>query len=89
MEYVKEETFPVTHMITELISQAGPKLKGGFGSAGGRYLLCKRLRGVVGQTPGCHVTDLVVKLWNALEVGDIKEAKRVYGLMVPCLHWRL
>ena len=43
--------------------------------------------GVAGQMPGCHVTDLVVKLWNALEVGDLKEAKRVYGLMVPCLHW--
>ena len=28
VEYVKEETFPVTHMITELIDQAGPKLKG-------------------------------------------------------------
>ena len=28
VEYVKEETFPVTHMITELVDQSGPKLKG-------------------------------------------------------------
>ena len=40
-------------------------------------------RGVAGQMPGCHVTDVVVRLWNALEVGDLKEAKRVYGLMAP------
>jgi 4-hydroxy-tetrahydrodipicolinate synthase len=83
VEYVKEETFPVTHMITELINQAGPKLKGVFGGAGGRYLLFEHPRGVAGQMPGCHVTDLVVQLWGALEVGDLKEAKRVYGLMAP------
>jgi dihydrodipicolinate synthase/N-acetylneuraminate lyase len=33
--------------------------------------------------PGCHVTDVVVRLWNALEAGDKAEAKRVYGLMAP------
>jgi hypothetical protein len=33
--------------------------------------------------PGCHVTDVVVRLWNALEEGDVKEAKRVYGLLAP------
>ena len=40
-------------------------------------------RGVVGQMPGCHVTDVVVRLWDALEAGDLKEAKRVYGMMAP------
>ena len=33
--------------------------------------------------PGCHVTDIVVQLWNALEVGDLEEAKRGYRLMAP------
>ena len=33
--------------------------------------------------PGCYVTDVVVRLWNTLEVGDLKEAKRVYGLIAP------
>ena len=83
IEYIKEETFPVTHKITGLIEQAGPKLKGVFGGAGGRYLLLEHPRGVAGQMPGCHVTDVVVRLWNALEAGDLKEAKRVYGLMAP------
>ena len=83
VEDVKDETFPVTHMITGLIDQAGPKLKGVFGGAGDRYLLFEHLRGVAGQMPGCHVTDVVVRLRGALEVGDLKEAKRVYGLMAP------
>lgn len=83
VEYVKEETFPVTHKISRLRERLGPELKGVFGGAGGRYLLLEHPRGVSGQMPGCHVTDVVVKLWNALEAGDRAEAKRVYGLLAP------
>lgn len=83
VEYVKEETFPVTHMITQLIERGGSKLKGVFGGAGGRYLLQEHPRGCAGQMPGCHVTDVVVKLWDALEAGDRVEAKRIFGLMSP------
>ncbi|GAJ10406.1 unnamed protein product, partial [marine sediment metagenome] len=50
---------------------------------GGRYLLLEHPRGVAGQMPACHITDVVVRLWDALEAGDLKEAKRVYGLMTP------
>lgn len=83
VEYVKEETFPATHMITGLNERGGDKLKGVFGGAGGRYLLQEYPRGVAGQMPGCHVTDVVVQLWNALDSGNLTEAKRVYGLMAP------
>lgn len=82
-DYVKEEAFPPTHYITGLIEHGGDKLKGVFGGAGGRYLLQEHPRGVAGQMPGCHVTDVVVKLWNALDAGDRTEAKRIYGLIAP------
>jgi 4-hydroxy-tetrahydrodipicolinate synthase len=83
VEYIKEETFPVTHMITQVLEACGPKLKGVFGGAGGRYLLLEHPRGVAGQMPGCHITDVVVCLWDALEAGDRAEAKRVFGMMGP------
>ncbi len=85
VDYIKEETFPVTHKLSEALRDGGPKakLKGVFGGAGGRFLLLEHPRGVAGQMPGCHVTDVVVRLWNALEKGDQVEAKRVYGLMAP------
>jgi 4-hydroxy-tetrahydrodipicolinate synthase len=83
VEYIKEETFPVTHIITQVLEQSGPKMKGIFGGAGGRYLLLEHPRGVDGQMPGCHITDVVVRLWNALEAGDREEAKRVFGMMGP------
>jgi len=84
IDYIKEETTPSTHHITQILEKApANKLKGVFGGYGGRYLLLEHPRGVAGQMPGCHVTDVVVRLWDALEAGDLKEAKRVFGLMAP------
>jgi dihydrodipicolinate synthase/N-acetylneuraminate lyase len=83
VDYVKEETAPVTHKLSGIIRAAGPKLQGVFGGAGGRFMLLEYPRGVAGQMPGCHVTDVVVRLWNALEAGDQAEARRVYGALAP------
>ncbi len=83
VEYIKDETFPVTHVLTQTLAQAGPKLKGVFGGAGGRFLLLEHPRGVAGQMPGCHITDVVVRLWNALDSGNREEAKAVFEKMGP------
>ena len=83
VDYIKEETFPVTHKLSGAVKDGGAKLKGVFGGAGGRFLLLEHPRGVAGQMPGCHVTDVVVRLWNALENGERDEAKRIFGLMAP------
>ena len=83
VDYVKEETLPATHKLSQLQEMAGPRLQGVFGGAGGRYLLLEHPRGTAGNMPGCHVTDVVVRLWNALEAGDRPEALRVYGLLAP------
>jgi dihydrodipicolinate synthase/N-acetylneuraminate lyase len=83
VEYVKEETMPVHHKLTALMDLDLPNLKGVFGGAGGRYMLLEYPRGVAGQMPGCHVTDVMVSYWDALEAGDWPEAKRIYGLLSP------
>ena len=70
-------------MVTQAIELCGPKLKGVFGGAGGRYMLLEYPRGVAGQMPGCHVTDVMVRFWDALDGGDLAEAKRIYGLLAP------
>lgn len=83
VEYIKEETFLATHKLSALLQANEPRLKGVFGGSGGRYLLLEHPRGVAGQMPGCHVTDVVVRLWNALEAGDQVEAARVYAALAP------
>lgn len=40
-------------------------------------------RGSAGNMPGCHVTDVVVSLWNALEAGDAARAWHIYKELAP------
>jgi 4-hydroxy-tetrahydrodipicolinate synthase len=81
--YVKEETVPSTIKLTELVNGNDGSCRGVFGGAGGRYLIEEHRRGSAGNMPGCHVTDVVVAFWNALESGDEARAMHVYKEMAP------
>ena len=83
IEYVKEETPPSPMNITRILQLTGEHCKGVMGGAGGRYLFEEHLRGSCGNMPGCHVTDLIVAIWNALERGDQEEARRVLNAVTP------
>jgi dihydrodipicolinate synthase/N-acetylneuraminate lyase len=83
VRYVKEEAGPTTFKTTAILQGAGSACKGVFGGAGGRYLIEEYRRGASGQMPGCHVTDVVVALWNALEKGDAARSMHIYKEMAP------
>jgi dihydrodipicolinate synthase/N-acetylneuraminate lyase len=83
VKYIKEEGTPTTFKTTAVLKAAGGSCKGVFGGAGGRYLIEEHRRGAAGQMPGCHVTDVVVALWNALEKGDQARAMHIYKEMAP------
>lgn len=85
VEYVKEETLPAGHVITEVFRQAGPRLKGVMGGMAGRFLLDEHRRGICGTMPACEVTDVHVQLWDALEAGDDKRARAIYQRLLPLL----
>jgi dihydrodipicolinate synthase/N-acetylneuraminate lyase len=83
VEYVKEETVPSTTKLTQLQEQNDGVCKAVFGGAGGRYLIEEYRRGSAGNMPGCHVTDVVVGFWQALEEGDEARALHIYKEMAP------
>lgn len=83
VEYIKEETTPTTIKLTAVIKGNDGSCKGVFGGAGGRYLIEEHRRGIAGQMPGCHLTDVVVALWNALEGGNRERALYIYKEMAP------
>lgn len=87
VDYVKEETPPSTIALTKLLEVNGGSCRGIMGGAGGRYLIEEYRRGTCGQMPGCHVTDVVVQLWDALEAGDSERTKHVYKEMSPLFHF--
>jgi len=83
VQYVKEETAPSTIKLSDLLAHNDGSCKGVFGGAGGRYLIEEYRRGSDGNMPGCHVTDVVVAFWNALETGDKARATTIYKEMAP------
>lgn len=83
VEYIKEETLPSTMKLTAVMEGNDGSCKGVFGGAGGRYLIEEHRRGSAGQMPGCHVTDVVVALWDALESGDEERSMHIYKEMAP------
>jgi 4-hydroxy-tetrahydrodipicolinate synthase len=81
--YVKEETVPSTLKLTALLDGNDGSCKGVMGGAGGRFLIEEYRRGSAGNMPGCHVTDVVVAFWDALEAGDQARAMYIYKEMAP------
>lgn len=86
VQYVKEETIPAPHVMTELIREAGDSLRGVMGGMAGRYLLNEYERGACGTMPACEITDVHVQLWEALDGGDHDRARAIYHRMLPLLN---
>jgi dihydrodipicolinate synthase/N-acetylneuraminate lyase len=86
VEYVKEETTEAAHVMTELLSLAGPRLKGIMGGMAGRYLFNEFQRGACGTMPACEVTDVDVQIWNTLESGDLVRARQIHNRLIPLLN---
>jgi 4-hydroxy-tetrahydrodipicolinate synthase len=86
VEYVKEETARAAQLMTELLSLAGPGLKGIMGGMAGRYLFNEFRRGACGTMPACEVTDVDVQIWNALEAGDLVGARKLHNRLLPLLN---
>jgi dihydrodipicolinate synthase/N-acetylneuraminate lyase len=87
VEYIKEETVPSTFKLSQIQAANDGSCRGVFGGAGGRYLVEEHRRGSAGNMPGCHVTDVVVAFWAALEAGDGKRAMQIYKELGPLFHF--
>lgn len=83
IDYIKEETIPSPVVLQQIMDGNKGECLGVMGGAGGRYLIEEYRRGSVGNMPGCHVTDVVVQFWNALEAGDEARAMHIYKEMAP------
>jgi 4-hydroxy-tetrahydrodipicolinate synthase len=89
VQYVKEETLPSTVKMQNLFDANDGSCRGVFGGAGGRYLINEYRRGTAGNMPGCHVTDVCVAFWNALESGNNQMAMRIYRDMGPLFFFEI
>lgn len=86
VEYVKEETLPAGHVMTDVLSLGGPRLRGVMGGMAGRFLIDEYRRGACGTMPACEVADIHVALWNALEAGEEERARSIFNVLLPLLN---
>ena len=83
IQYVKEETMPPAQAISAVLEEAGEACLGIQGGMGIRYAIEEFNRGACGNMPGCHITDVYVDFWNALEDGDEERARYIHGRLGP------
>jgi 4-hydroxy-tetrahydrodipicolinate synthase len=83
--YTKEETLPSGPMITGLLTQEIPQLKGVLGGGGARYIIDELNRGVLGALPAVELTDLHVAIYEAHTTGDFERARELYRYSLPLL----
>jgi dihydrodipicolinate synthase/N-acetylneuraminate lyase len=83
IRYVKEETTPSTHKITELLHLSAGRLDGVFGGSGGRFLVEELRRGACGLMSGCQLVDAQVRVYEAFQSGDEALARSVFQRQLP------
>jgi dihydrodipicolinate synthase/N-acetylneuraminate lyase len=87
VEYLKEETAYAPQVMSKVLELAGGSLKGMMGGMAGRFLLEEFRRGACGTMPACEVVDAHVLVWNALDRGDLEEARRLHRQLLPLLNY--
>ena len=87
VDYIKEETAPEPRQVGRTLAVAGDACKGVLGGKGGIYVLDEYRRGSCGNMPGCHTTDALVSIWNALEADEEAEARQRFNQILPLMNY--
>ena len=85
VSWVKEEVMPSTHSISALLSKNSPAVEGVMGGAGGRYMIAEWARGSKGVVHACQFCDVVQRVWELLEAGQMDKAAELYEHVLPAL----
>ena len=80
VQYVKEERDPHGPYVSEVISLAGPELKGVFTGGHLLGLVNGHQRGAAGNIASCELSDVYAQIWDLMEAGDVDEARALQDL---------
>jgi 4-hydroxy-tetrahydrodipicolinate synthase len=85
VSWVKEEVNPSPQAIERLVARKSPAVKGVMGGVGGRYLITDWQRGAKGCVHACQFCDVVQKVWDLLDAGEMDEAGELFERVLPGL----
>jgi 4-hydroxy-tetrahydrodipicolinate synthase len=85
VSWVKEEVPPSHKNITRLLSKASDAVKGVMGGGGGRPMFLEHARGASGNVHACQFCDVVQRVWEFLDAGNLDAAGDLFEHLLPSL----
>jgi 4-hydroxy-tetrahydrodipicolinate synthase len=85
VSWVKEEVPPSHKNITALLAKKSPAVEGVMGGGGGRPMFLEHARGAAGNVHACQFCDLVQRVWELLDAGDMTAAGDLFDVLLPSL----
>jgi 4-hydroxy-tetrahydrodipicolinate synthase len=86
VNWVKEEVEPRHRSIGALAGRKSEHVHGIMGGGGGQYLLMEHDRGACGTIIACEICDVVQKIWQLLDAGELSEAEDWYERALPIIN---
>jgi 4-hydroxy-tetrahydrodipicolinate synthase len=81
IRYVKQESNPPTHGISEIVEALGDRIDGVFGGVGGVYLVNELDRGAVGTMPSPAFVDRIVNAYDLYREAGADAAQELLETM--------
>jgi 4-hydroxy-tetrahydrodipicolinate synthase len=81
IRYVKQESNPPTHGISEIVEALGDRIDGVFGGVGGVYLVNELDRGAVGTMPSPAFVDRIVSAYDLYRSAGADAAQQLIDAM--------
>jgi 4-hydroxy-tetrahydrodipicolinate synthase len=85
VSWVKEEVPPSHKNITRLLAKKSEAVKGVMGGGGGRPMMVEHARGAAGNVHACQFCDVVQRIWELLDEGDLDAAGDLFEHLLPSL----
>lgn len=86
VNWVKEEVPPRHRSIGALAAKKSPHIHGIMGGGGGQYIITEHARGACGTIIAPEICDVVQKLWELLDAGNLNEAETWYERALPIIN---
>lgn len=89
IRYVKQETTPCSHELSEALARVGGEIDGVFGGLGSVYLINELDRGACGSMPAPPFVDIIVGAWDHYDSGDRSAARDALLPLAPLFNLEL
>ena len=83
VSWVKEEVHPSWTNIANLVERRCPEVHGVMGGGGGRNLITEWQRGSAGCVHACQFCDLLQRVHDLLDAGDMVQAGDLFDKLLP------